>query len=634
MFILSLDISCVKENTDKDNCRQDSKPWRSKRLKMKENDIKTSSLTCKHCHKYFRNEEMLIAHGLDHDEDMFPIKQRLSTDLFEVTLIEKKRQYSCRLCKHVFKERKNAKAHQKDHDSSNPWFCEYCNKHCMNDKSFREHLGTHSEKDIRQCEDCGKLFKLSQKSQHMAIYCSKQKITINDRGGPASDSFNQIRDKSEKEASFICSKCCSVFDTEFLLREHYTNYHSDRKLYSCSVCLKSFPSLKECSQHASSHEESTYHCMKCKETFTLSEDLEMHYQMSEDCLEIACTECNVRFNNVEELSLHLQSVATPIDEEGTAVIIYICGYCQRGFHLESTFTEHTHVAENSHKICPICDETFDDAVKYANHITEKHEGCITRRCIECNKIFGGDGAIKRHAQLVHSKDRLCRCIPCGRTFFNRDDLKRHVTTQTHVTTLAEKSITGKKYDPSEKLNCSICDRVCQNIAELKRHEFTHQKVEVKNNQDLLQNNSPAGASASQPSLNLKNYSNNTKSLIVPKQTFENLDAQVTLNAGSDVGVVYLENVEETSVDQTSSTNNVAISFSDFNIISSNEAQNIIKQSDQENIIAYIENGNSENTPIILTDNSTKGSDTTANLIQLALNAAVSKALSSMGEGGF
>ena len=374
--------------------------------------------------------------------------------------------------------------------------------------------------------------------------------------------------------------------------------------------------------------------MKCKETFTLSEDLEMHYQMSEDCLEIACTECNVRFNNVEELSLHLQSVATPIDEEGTAVIIYICGYCQRGFHLESTFTEHTHVAENSHKICPICDETFDDAVKYANHITEKHEGCITRRCIECNKIFGDDGAIKRHAQLVHSKDRLCRCIPCGRTFFNRDDLKRHVTTQTHVTTLAEKSITGKKYDPSEKLNCSICDRVCQNIAELKRHEFTHQKVEVKNNQDLLQNNSPAGASASQPSLNLKNYSSNTKSLIVPKQTFENLDAQVTLNAGSDVGVVYLENVEETSVDQTSSTNNVAISFSDFNIISSNEAQNIIKQSDQENIIAYIENGNSENTPIILTDNSTKGSDTTANLIQLALNAAVSKALSSMGEGGF
>ena len=171
MFILSLDISCVKENTDKDNCRQDSKPWRSKRLKMKENDIKTSSLTCKHCHKYFRNEEMLIAHGLDHDEDMFPIKQRLSTDLFEVTLIEKKRQYSCRLCKHVFKERKNAKAHQKDHDSSNPWFCEYCNKHCMNDKSFREHLGTHSEKDIQQCEDCGKLFKLSQKSQHMAIYC-------------------------------------------------------------------------------------------------------------------------------------------------------------------------------------------------------------------------------------------------------------------------------------------------------------------------------------------------------------------------------------------------------------------------------------------------------------------------------
>jgi len=477
----------------------DKQPWRSKRLRMKENIAKSdsSSLSCKYCNKFFRTEEMLFAHGLDHDEDMFPVKQRLSTDLFQVIVLDKKREYKCRLCSEKFKEKKEAKVHQKIHDDTNPWYCEHCSKHFFNEDDLNaHHLKIHSNDKLHNCPDCNQFVKLQSMRVHRMVYCS---------GGV------------DGKTLFTCDICSKTFVEALLLKQHLTDEHSIKdtfqcnqcfiylssveqlnehllahdQTYQCSVCLQTFTSLEDCTEHATTHEEMSFKCNRCPETFSLSEDLEMHYQMSEDCLEIACTECNVSFKTLEELSLHLQSVAQPSIHDNTTVILYICGYCQRGFHLESSYLQHSesHVSE-SNKPCPQCSQTFADGEELTKHLTTVHELGMLYPCVECNKPFDDDISMRRHARFAHGKENLCRCLPCGKSFYQRIDLNKHVITKAHKTVMFERIVNGKQNESIEVFHCSICERVFHNLNELKRHEYQHQKVDIKPGDEFKINNEP------------------------------------------------------------------------------------------------------------------------------------------------
>ncbi|XP_066929972.1 gastrula zinc finger protein XlCGF58.1-like [Clytia hemisphaerica] len=488
--------------------------WRSKRLKENDEKLAASSFNCTVCQKSFRREDIYLAHMLDHDqigEQSILVKKRkytrreknLSDDLFTVSEENNIQKYQCRLCAHVFLQLDEALAHQKQHaKSSNQMYCGMCDKHFVRKDAFANHVESHKGVTSFECDRCGKCFaSLDAISKHKLNSCKQSLLTFHKCTICEQDFDSQTALDAhepcniEGQVEFCCEPCGESFSVKAVFEEHLRSHEMQIiDPHTCATCGLKLTSKTEYEEHVKTHDYDIYRCHCCHEVYNLLEDLEMHYQMSETCIEVTCTDCKVNFQSSNELRTHLkeQTLAAAtlageeIDIEETEV--FICRFCQRGFHTNDPYVAHLKIhSSDKLKACDTCNETFETEEKLGIHYRLVHHRNTKFPCIECGLIFSEKAQLKKHCKESHANDNIFKCLPCGRTFYQKIEFNRHIVTKQHNKRVVEAGLADSTQSQLEGIRCPICERVCANNRELKRHQYDHQRIQSKPQPEKLLN---------------------------------------------------------------------------------------------------------------------------------------------------
>lgn len=572
----------------KRNRTTDKPPWRSKRLKENDEKLAASNFYCKECKKSFRTEDIFTAHMLDHENiddvvsrinDTSGTRDGLSEDLFEISVVDKRREFKCRLCAHLFLDKRNAKSHQRIHDGTNPWYCALCDKHFVHKGHYVRHKETHNRgTNCYQCGVCRKSFSGFDALAKHRLTCCAPPVTT---GAQLSCHLCQqlFHDKTSLDAHLAihkvnstlhCEQCDQDFSTRPAYDAHMKKHDSSASPENCLICGKQFLTKCEYELHAKSHEYEIYRCHACDETYNLLEDLEMHYQMSETCLDIVCAECTVQFDNVEELRAHLQ-VCKVISSPSAAVTnepnekIFVCRFCQRGYHLQTSFTEHMKIHYNAEKPikCSGCEHVFDSEEKLTIHRKLVHENETKMSCVECGFLFPDETQLKRHVKAVHLQEKIFRCLPCVRTFYLRADLNKHLLSKQHLKKSIEAGfLTDKSVEKiGKQLPCAICEKCFPTSRELKRHEYLHQRIQSKPQPEKLTALAELGQQGEGVALPVYfneavyNFVDGEQVVLTTEeQASAFINTRIKIDESGNLGIVYVDkNGTEKGLQQTSSS---------------------------------------------------------------------------------
>ena len=344
------------------------------------------------------------------------------------------------------------------------------------------HAGT---KDF-ECEKCQKKFSGQEHLRRHAVLCSSDSLQC------------PTCDKSFLEKRFLTAHMythddtdemyCPSCDKHFIRKSAFENHmvlHSNSKPFICTTCVKDFSNKIECNEHMKTHTEDMFRCDSCIEVFSLPEDLEMHYKMSEDCLDFACAECNSQFVAAEDLMEHLKSYAQSKDDDS----LHLCRFCQRGFHTPDILSDHNktcHIAEKP-KVCLQCNDVFGTEGLLAKHVLDVHMLKDTSSseklfpCVDCPQGFSDAMSLKMHIKEQHEENDF-KCLPCDRNFCTKIDLNRHLGTKQHLKATENKNVL---HNISYASRCNVCAKSFNNLTELKKHQLVHQRVDFRPNHETF-----------------------------------------------------------------------------------------------------------------------------------------------------
>ncbi|CAG9133627.1 unnamed protein product [Plutella xylostella] len=196
--ILRNDVALLK-HTREFNCVKIRKPRRKRGTPITEAD-----LTCKLCHKVYKNLNSLRDHHKLHTQ-------------------ERKRNYTCDRCGKTFFNKGTLTTHIMSHDKIRPHVCKICNRSFLFPNMLRRHVEMHSGIKPYSCEQCGRCFRLQyQLNAHKIIH---------------TDSL-----------PYICQYCSKAFRFKQILKNH-ERQHTGAKPYSCQLCNMEFTNWSNYNKH-------------------------------------------------------------------------------------------------------------------------------------------------------------------------------------------------------------------------------------------------------------------------------------------------------------------------------------------------------------------------------------------------
>ncbi|XP_041959944.1 uncharacterized protein LOC121718798 isoform X2 [Alosa sapidissima] len=202
------------------------------------------------------------------------------------------------------------------------------------------------------------------------------------------------------------------------------------RLRYCTVCKKSFTTLRELEKHQQTH------------------SLGVNPRQSTRKKQHECVHCGKVFSKVSHLKTHMLV--------HTGEKPHKCVHCGKAFSLMGHLKTHIliHTGEKSHK-CIHCGKAFSQLPNLKTHM-RKHTGEMPHKCVQCGKAFPYLSALKVHS-LIHTGERPHKCIQCGKAFIIASHLKSHMMTHS-----------GEKPHI-----CGQCGKAFSQIPNLKTHMRTH-----------------------------------------------------------------------------------------------------------------------------------------------------------------
>ena len=236
-------------------------------------------------------------------------------------------------------------------------------------KELIEHLtNDHMEEQFAKCPSCKKGISLEDLESHYKT-CIRKKI----RG----------------LCSHVCDKCGKTITTksEYVkhlkthLRKEVDNqgHSSHYKLYYyCDKCGRKFASTSKLRYHIESvHENVTYPCSSCPETFTTYHLCKMHeIKVHSTDEKYQCKYCGKREASIQKVKRHEQVHEDPQ---------FSCKFCQKKLKTPEALEAHErhHTGVTPFK-CPVCDKGFvsrgalGQHVRGAHKIKAENELCLMR----------------------------------------------------------------------------------------------------------------------------------------------------------------------------------------------------------------------------------------------------------------
>ncbi|ETN66848.1 pita [Anopheles darlingi] len=266
---------------------------------------------------------------------------------------------------------------------------------------------------------------------------------------PGSTANEYSVDNSSERKVFPCSECDRSFPLKQLLDIHMLN-HSRARNFPCDQCEKRFFSKYDLAKHMSTHTgERPYVCVICRAAFSRSTLLTRHQAVHKDQPKYRCVYCGREFLAPMELGKHMAH------HEKTRP--FQCASCPKSFRYKQGLERHetTHMANQPFK-CEYCHLSFMTNVKLSRHLTA-HAGARPYPCRICTKSFLLSHHLTRHLRSHGTSDYAqYRCGDCEEVFKDPNSLIYH--SAQHAT---------------ESLTCPLCREQFEDVEQVVEHIQWH-----------------------------------------------------------------------------------------------------------------------------------------------------------------
>ncbi|XP_063801413.1 zinc finger protein 423 [Pseudophryne corroboree] len=352
--------------------------------------------------------------------------------------------HKCNICSRTFFSENGLREHMQTHRGpAKHYMCPICGERFPSLLTLTEHKVTHSKSlDTGTCRIC----KMPLQSEEDFIeHCQMHPDLRNSLTG------------------FRCVVCMQTVTSTLELKIHGTfhmqklsgnsaasspNGQTLQKLYKCALCLKEFRNKQDLVKLDVNGLPYGL-CAGCLSRTTNGQPSNPTSQevCERLCTSLRCPECNVKFENAEDLETHIQidhrdlthdasgqrkvAQTSPLPRKKT----YQCIKCQMTFENEREIQIHVAnhmIEEGINHECKLCNQMFDSPAKLLCHLIEhSFEGMGgTFKCPVCFTVFVQANKLQQHIFAVHGQeDKIYDCSQCPQKFFFQTELQNHTLSQ-------------------------------------------------------------------------------------------------------------------------------------------------------------------------------------------------------------
>ncbi|XP_026213145.1 zinc finger protein 345-like isoform X2 [Anabas testudineus] len=415
-----------------------------------------SSLNKKHGHTQDRSSppsDQESRHPLVRSDNKFlqEIKRQYSSGLGlrrRRTAVEKEQENTVKAKRLERKaaETKSTKAETEKNDGEKIYNCKFCKK--AFDTSFGRSVHIRSHKRCRGCKkefpfpsalnyhkpSCEKLKKLlaseivhantpnSASSEEKTTSPSEIQASIKKEQSPSSSSHSKSSIQNDAmNKMHHCTHCDKRFRKRCKLKQHMS-LHTCEKPFTCSVCLKKFPSNHALKHHMTRMHKGRMNPSEKNGDLAWTKPLEDIEDNQEDLISPSDNKkhtltCN---NVLKECSPRWQTMGLR-NSDG-----FNCLLCQKFVKTKRQLTEHfrLHTGEKPFK-CEKCLGRFRTCGQLFKH---KKQSCCpvpSIQCDKCRKTFPSQEIYNKHVSLCQKKWPLI-CKVCGKGFIIQGRMRNHM----------------------------------------------------------------------------------------------------------------------------------------------------------------------------------------------------------------
>ncbi|XP_067304806.1 zinc finger protein 1035 [Pseudorasbora parva] len=360
-----------------------------------------------------------------------------------------------------------------DNDSdSAPYFpCHVCGKTFLTSENLEDHQRCHLGEKPFECEECGKcFFQLANLQQHQRCHKSEFQCQMCGKGFVSLFTLRKHKQTHIRKSPHRCTKCHLSFTRPTKLAEHMVTHRDEN--FPCDLCDETFSCKTSRAEHRKMHteqeelpplippqqpqtkqgtsaisskslsssnvEQYKYRCGICQIRFPDPEQLSEHGCNPAKERPYSCPECNKHFLHGSHLKKH------QLSHQLSGPCSYQCNHCSMSFTHHHLFLTHlrSHRIEKASKDsnfptsektirvetvkrdkiyqCPICPESFYQALDLANHLSVH-----SHMCSVCNMTFPTKKDLDEHEQCHLTAATQYECTECGDSFLGSDAFRKH-----------------------------------------------------------------------------------------------------------------------------------------------------------------------------------------------------------------
>ncbi|XP_074504440.1 uncharacterized protein LOC141775206 [Sebastes fasciatus] len=211
--------------------------------------------------------------------------------------------------------------------------------------------------------------------------------------------------------------------------ESHLRSHTQKKLYKCPACNKTFKHNTSLQRHITCHTgERPFDCTQCGKTFRQKGSLQIHMRKHTGEKPFCCLVCSKNFTQSGTLAAHMRI--------HTGEKPFSCSVCKKRYNEKGTLVRHMRVHTGEKPFtCSLCGKRFSEKGNLNKH----------KRIHTGEKPFGCGVCEKRFCLLSHLKNHKCPRVKSSETVEQALQLKcPEVTAQFSRWEESLQSVTARK----------------------------------------------------------------------------------------------------------------------------------------------------------------------------------------------
>ncbi|KAA0703256.1 hypothetical protein E1301_Tti006947 [Triplophysa tibetana] len=375
---------------------------------------------------------------------------------------------------------------ENDSDSA-PYFpCHVCGKTFLTSEKLEDHQRCHLGEKPFECEECGKcFFQLVNLQQHRRSHKSEFQCQMCGKGFVSLFALRKHKQSHVRNTPHKCTKCHLSFTRSAELAEHIVTHRDEN--FPCDLCDETFSCKTSRAEHRKMHTEQeedlpplitpgepqTMQMTSSVSSRNLSSNVEQY--------KYRCGICQVRFPDPEQLSEHGCSPAKDRP--------YSCPECNKHFlhgpHLKKHQLSHQLSARRSYQ-CKRCSTSFSHHHHYLTHIRSHRD----KESTEGTNVSGSEKVIQpRFAKL----DRIYQCPICPESFYQAMDLANHLSVHSHLCTVCNTTFPSKEelaehetchLTAATQYECTECGDSFLGSDAFRKHQCRNRKLPFSNKSSI------------------------------------------------------------------------------------------------------------------------------------------------------